>query len=96
MYSCQKYSADLVKPSVQSVNTSRGAGRDLHRGLPSTTATRSNEKEDEEETNVCQTKENGLKCIGLLMGKSELLMMMVVVFLCIENDESENEASKLH
>jgi len=33
---------------------------------------------------------------GLLFGKLELLMMMVVVFLCTENDESEDEGSKLH
>jgi hypothetical protein len=72
VYSCQKYSADLVKPSVQSVNTGRGAGGDICRGLPSTSTIRSNEKKDEEETDVCQTKENGLKMHGLLLGKLEL------------------------
>jgi hypothetical protein len=72
VYSCQKYSADLVKPSVQSVITGRGAGGDICRGLPSTSATRSNEKEDEEETNICQTKENGLKMYGRLLGTLEL------------------------
>ena len=34
------------------------------------------------------------KMYGLLLGKLELLMMLV--FLCIENDESEDEGRKLH
>lgn len=65
VYSCQKCLADLVKPSVQRINTSRGAGGDLCGGLLPTSATRNNEKEDEEETNICQTKENWLKCMDL-------------------------------
>jgi hypothetical protein len=36
------------------------------------------------------------KMYGLLLGKRELLMMKVVVLLCIENDESEDEGSQLH
>jgi hypothetical protein len=57
---------------VQSVNTGRGAGGDIRGCLPSASAIGSNEKEDEEETDVCQTKENGLKMYGLLLGKLEL------------------------
>lgn len=36
------------------------------------------------------------KMYGLLLGKLELLLLMMMVFLCIENDESEDEGSKLH
>jgi hypothetical protein len=57
-----KCSVDLVKPSVQRINTSRGAGRDLCRSLFSTSSTRNKEK-NEEETNLCQTKENRLNYV---------------------------------